>query len=52
MASVGRSSQERRCLAGFLMVLKHSLFLDTTETPHQDNEERRLINIRCDVHLH
>lgn len=31
-------SQERRCLAGFLVVLKHILFLNTNETPHLDNE--------------
>lgn len=52
MATVGCFSQERRRLAGFLMVLKHSLFLDPTETPHQDNEGSRLINIHCDDDLH
>lgn len=49
-------NRERSWLAGFLTVLKHSLFLDANETPHLEKEDCSLsgflIHIHCDVDLH
>lgn len=50
-------SQVRSWLAGFLTVLKHSLFYDTSETARLDQQTffslfRFLIHIHCDLYLH
>lgn len=49
-------NQWRSWLAGFLTVLKHSLFLDTDETAHLENGgcslSGLLISIHCDANLH
>lgn len=53
---LSRVNHRRRWLAGFLTVLKRSLFLDTNEAAHLENEDCSLsgflIRIHCDVHLH